>query len=102
MAVGDSTVELLREIRDEIRNVRSEVQELRGDNNGKLDGVRGEIRACRNETAERFGMMEMAVLDLVEHQSFVVRYTRAMAERDAQLEPRLSALEDRVGRLEAK
>jgi hypothetical protein len=102
MAVGDNTVELLREIRDEIRNVRSEVQELRVDSNGKFDGVRGEIRASRNETAERFGMMETALLDLVEHQSFVVRYTRAMAERDIQLEPRLSALESRVDKLEPK
>ena len=102
MAVGDSTVELLREIRDEIRNVRSEVQELRVDNNGRFDDVRGEIRVFRNEAAERFGMMETALLDLVEHQTFIVRYTRAMAERDAHVEPRLSALESRLDKLESK
>ena len=31
---------------------------------------------------------------------FVVRYTKAIADRDGQLEPRVSALESRVKKLE--
>jgi hypothetical protein len=101
MAFGDNVVEILREIRDEIRSVRTEVQGLRIDGNVSCEGVRSDIRALRNEAAERFGMVETALLDLVEHHGFVVRYTRAIAERDTHLE-RMSALEARVDKLEAK
>ncbi len=94
-------VDILREIRDEIRNVRGEVQELRSDTNERFGGVRGEMRALRNEAAERFGLVETSLLDLVEHHGFVVRYTRAIAERDTNLE-RMSALEARVDKLESK
>jgi hypothetical protein len=95
MAGGDVTVDILREIRDEIR-------ELRIDSNGRVDEVRNEIHALRTETAERFGVMETALLDLSEQQRFVVRYTRAISERDARLGPRVSALESRVEKLESK
>jgi hypothetical protein len=98
MAGGETIIQLLREIRDELRNVRSEVQELRVDNHERFDDVRSEMRASRNETAERFGLVETALLDLVEQQHFVVGYTRALAERDAQLDPRLNALETPVGK----
>ena len=87
MAGGGVLVEILKEIRDELRNVRS--------------GVRDEMRALRNETAERFGLVETSLLDLVEQQGFIVRYTRAIAERDTQLE-RLIALEARVDKLASK
>jgi hypothetical protein len=99
MAGGQTIIELLREIRDELRNVRSEVQELRVDNNERFDDVRNEIRASRSETAERFGLVETALLDLVEQQHFVVCYTRSIAENDARLDPRLSALETLLRKL---
>ncbi len=95
MAGGEITVEILREIRDEIR-------ELRIDNNGGFDEIRDEIHALRAETAERFGVTETALLDLAEQRRFVVRYTRALSERDGRLEPRVSALESRLEKLESK
>lgn len=101
MAGAHVMVELLREICDEIRNVRSEVKELRSDTNERFGGVRGELRALRNETTERFGLVETSLLDLVEHHGLLVRYTRAIAERDTHLE-RMSALEARVDKLESK
>ena len=64
--------EILKEIRDEIRKVRTE------------------LRGIRSETVERFGMVEAALLDLVEYQ----------AARP--IEPRLVALELRVDKLEPK
>jgi hypothetical protein len=102
MAGGQTIIELLREIRDELRNVRSEVKELRVDNHDRFDDVRTEIRASRSETAERFGLVETALLDLVEQQHFVARYTRTIAEHDTQLDPRLSALETLVRKLDPK
>jgi len=66
MAGGDIAVEILKEIRDE-------------------------IHLLRTETAERFGMVETALLDLA-----------ATAERESRLGARVSALEGRVDKLESK
>ncbi len=83
MAGADITVEILKDIRDELRGVRSEVHDLRSDMN------------------KRFAMVEAAILDVAEQHRFVVRYTKAIADRDGQLEPRVSALESRVDKLES-
>jgi hypothetical protein len=102
MAGGDITVEILKDIRDEIRGMRTglgeeirgvrvEVHELRADTNKRLDA-----------TNQHLDLVETAILDLVEQHRFVVRYTRAMSERGTELEPRVSALETRVDKLESK
>ena len=102
MAGGDITVEILKDIRDEIRGmrtglgeeirgVRAEVHELRADANQRLDA-----------TNHRLDLVETAILDLTEQHRFVVRYTRALSERGTELEPRVSALESRVDKLESK
>ncbi|HEY5448070.1 MAG TPA: hypothetical protein VIQ54_04935 [Polyangia bacterium] len=91
MAGSDITVEILKDIRDDIRGVRTEFRE-------EIAGVRTELQ----KHTERFGMVEKALLDLAEQQRFVVRYTKAISERDSRLEPRMSALEARVDKLESK
>ena len=75
MAGGDITVEILREIRDEIRNVRTESDDWFG-------GLHNEFHALRTETAERFNTAETALLDLAKQLRF--------------------ALESRVDKLESK
>ncbi len=47
-------------------------------------------------------MVETTLLNLAEQNRFIVRYTRALSERHADVEPRVSALEDRVDKLESK
>lgn len=95
MSGSDVTVEILKDIRDEIRGVRTELRE-------EIHGVRTElgeeIRGVRTE----LGVVERALLDLAEQQRFVVRYTKAIAKRDVQLEGRESSLETRVDKLESK
>ena len=84
---SDITVEILKDIRDEMR------------------GMRGEVRGMRAEqvqTNQRLDVVETTLLDLAEQQRFVVRYMRAISERDAHLEPRVSSLEARVDKLESK
>ena len=88
---ADITVEILKDIRDEIRGVRTELRE-------EIGGVRIELE----KHTERFGVVEKALLDLAEQQRFVVRYTKAISERDNRLEPRVNALEARVDKLESK
>jgi hypothetical protein len=77
---SDITVEILKDIRDEMR------------------GMRGE----QVKTNQRLDVVETTLLDLAEQQRFVVRYMRAISERDAHLEPRVSSLEARVDKLESK
>ena len=102
MAGSDITVEILKDIRDDIRGVRTEFREqiagVRTEFREQIAGVRTELQ----KHTERFGVVEKALLDLAEQQRFVVRYTKAMSERDSRLEPRLSALEARVDKLESK
>ena len=102
MAGSDITVEILKDIRDDIRGVRTEFREqiagVRTEFREQIAGVRTELQ----KHTERFGVVEKALLDLAEQQRFVVRYTKAISERDSRLEPRLSALEARVDKLESK
>ncbi|HET6194538.1 MAG TPA: hypothetical protein VFE12_02240, partial [Acetobacteraceae bacterium] len=51
---------------------------------------------------ERIDMVETTLLDLAEQQRFVVRYTKAISERDVELESRVNSLEARVDKLESK
>ena len=95
MGGSDVTVEILKEIRDEIRV-------LRADTNVQFDGLRGGVHKLRADTNERFGVVESSLLDLTEHRPVFGRYARALSERDAQLEARFGALESRVGKLESK
>jgi hypothetical protein len=84
---SDVTVEILKDIRDEIRGVRGEQVQT----NQRLGLM-----------TERLDVVETTLLDLAEQQRFVVRYTRAISERDARLEPRVTGLEARVDKLESK
>ncbi|HXU00693.1 MAG TPA: hypothetical protein VN903_06865 [Polyangia bacterium] len=98
MAGGDITIEILKDIRDDIRGVRSGVQDLRGE----VHDLRTDVQDLRSDTNKRFALVEAAILDLAEQHRFVVRYTKAIADRDGPLEPRVSALETRVDKLESK
>jgi hypothetical protein len=88
MAGSDITIEVLKEIRDEIRV-------LRIDTNQQFDHL-------RVDTNQRFHEVETAIRDLAEQNRFIVRYTKALSERHADVEPRVSALEGRVDKLESK
>ena len=84
---SDITVEILQDIRDELRGMRVEQVGM---------------RAEQVQTNQRLDVVETTLLDLAEQQRFVVRYMRAISERDAQLEPRVISLEARVEKLESK
>ena len=98
MAGDDVTIEILKDIRDDIRGVRSGVHEM----GTEVHELRTEVHELRSDTNKRFALVEAAILDLAEQHRFVVRYTKAIADRDGQLEPRVSALESRVDKLETK
>jgi hypothetical protein len=61
-----------------------------------------EIRGLRADTNQRLDTVESTLLDLAQQQRFVVRYTKALSERDSRVETRVSDLEARVDKLESK
>ena len=91
MAESDITVEILKDIRQEIRTTNQRL----GTTNDRLDAVESTLNV-------RLGAVESTLLDLAEQQRFVVRYTKAISERDARMELRLTSLETRVDKLESK
>lgn len=95
MGEPDVTVEILQEIRDEIRV-------LRADTNAQVGSVRDGIHLLRADTNERFGVVESSLLDLTEQRHKLSRYARMISERDGGIEARVSALESRVEKLESK
>jgi hypothetical protein len=102
MGSSDITVEILKEIRDEIRVLRADTNVQFNGVRGEIQGVRGEILQLRADTNERFGVVESSLHDLTEQRHSFVQYARAMSERDARLEARVGALENRVDKLESK
>jgi hypothetical protein len=112
MAGSDITVGILRGIRDEIRGMRSDTNERLDRMNERIDVTnqrldvtidRLDVTIGRIDIAvERLDVVESTLLDLVEQQRFVVRYTKATSERESRLEPRVINLEARVEKLESK
>jgi small-conductance mechanosensitive channel len=98
MAGSDITIEILKDIRDATRNTNTRLDSLETAVTRRLDGVTERL----DTVTQRLDLVETTLLDLAEQHRFVVRYTKAIAERDTQLEPRLSALESRVEKLESK
>ena len=96
MAGGDVTIEILKDIRDEIRGTNRRL--------GAVESTLTErLGAVESTLSQRLGAVELTLLDLAEQQRFVVRYTRALAERDSRLDGRgVIALETRVDKLESK
>ena len=79
MADSDKTIEILKDIRDELRGVRGEVRELRADSNQRVD-----------TNNHRLDLVATTLLDLAGQNRLIVRYTKALAERPDALESRSS------------
>lgn len=80
-------IEILREIRDEARQTNARLDQT----NARLDQVVVRLDGLDS------GMRELAV-----QQRFVVRYVKAISERDACLDDEVSDLRRRLERLEAR
>jgi hypothetical protein len=105
MAGTDITIEILKEIRDAVRGTTFQVERT----NVRLDTMETVLTQRLDVltehvdgVTERLDVVETTLLDLAEQNRFIVRYTKALSERHADVEPRVSALEDRVDKLESE
>ena len=86
---GDLTIEILKQIRDELVTVGN-----------RIDAVRTKLGARIDETNLRVSAMETTLLDLAEQQRFVVRHLQALTARDRMLENDVDELRARVDKIE--
>jgi septal ring factor EnvC (AmiA/AmiB activator) len=115
MADSDLTVEILKDIRNEIRGTNQRldvtIEHLDATNqhldatNHRLDVTieRLDVTIQRLDVAnQRLDVVGHTLLDLAERQSLVVRYTEVLAATDSRIEGRVGDLEARVDKLESR
>ena len=99
---AELTVQILRQIRDEIVTTRSELSTRIDRTNERIDGMRGELSGQIQQTNLRVDKVEHALLDLAEQQRFVVRHLQALTTRDRRLEDEVGELRGRIEVVEKK
>lgn len=100
MTGDEMVIEILRGIRADLADLRSEVRAT----NARLDDTRmelsGELAALRTEVGGQIGVLGSAMQELAVQQRFVVRYTKAIAEREGTTTEDIAELRARVERIE--
>ena len=76
MGASDVTVEILKDIRDNIRGGRTELREEIRETNRRLHAVNDRLDLNNH----RLDIGETTLLDLAEQQRLVVRYTKAISD----------------------
>ncbi len=70
MAGSDITIEILKDIRDEIRGTNARVDTI----NSRLDVTNSRLDTLEHALSHRLGAVERTLLDLAEQQRLVVRH----------------------------
>jgi chromosome segregation ATPase len=96
--VENLTIEILKQIRDEIRATRTDLSARIDQTNARLDQTNVRL----DQSNERLGAVESALLDLAEQQRFVVRMLRTGVSKDRHLEDEVDTLRTPVDAIEAK
>jgi chromosome segregation ATPase len=96
--VQDLTLQVLRDIRDEIVSTRVELRAEIAKTNERLD-VTNERLDVNNE---RLGQVETTLRDLAGQQVFVSKFVRSLAVRDRDLAVDVDDLRERVAALERR
>jgi chromosome segregation ATPase len=94
----DLSIEILKQIRDEIVTSRTETNARLDQTNARLD----QTNARLDQTNTRLGSVEDTLHELAEQQRFVVRHLSALTSRDRTLEKDVDELRVRVEALERK
>ena len=106
MTSDDLTRAILVEIRDEIRSTKDELRSEVGGLRSELAVTRGQLRselaATREELCDRITALDSTMHELAQQQRFVVKYTRALAERGTRNDDEIADLRARVDAIEAK
>ncbi len=94
----DVTVEILKDIREEIRGVREEVRSLRDDTNARFE----RMDARFVEMNARFEVIETTLRDLAQQMVMLARGIKTALDARADVERRLEDVERRLSDLERR
>jgi uncharacterized coiled-coil DUF342 family protein len=98
--IENLTIDVLREIRDEIVATRTELHTTRTELRAELQATRTELGAELHTANERLGAVASTLLELAGQQRFIVRGQRARLERDRRLEEEVDDLRTRLDAVE--
>ena len=96
--VESLTVQVLREIRDDIRLLRTDLIHRIDATNARLDDTNGRLDVANT----RLDHLDTTMMEMSEQQRFVVRYTRTISEREGRSEREIAELRTRMEILEAR
>ena len=104
------TLEVLKDIRTEMRGMRSEMTGMRTEMTGmrsEMTGIRTELSASQAEMSEtraemtlRFEAIEQTLVDSNTQLVFLARHARSASQKRSHLGSRVDSLENRVTDLE--
>ena len=94
----DLTIEILKQIRDELVTTRTTLGESIAQTNERLDQTNERL----DQSNHRLSAVEVTLLDLAEQQRFMVRHFAVLTTRDRHLEADVDALRARVEKIEAR
>lgn len=89
--VSDVTVEILKQIRDEIRTTRTDLA-------GRID----QTNARLDQTNARLDKVEETLLELATQQRFMVKHLRENRDRELRIEAEVDSLRKRVEDIERR
>jgi chromosome segregation ATPase len=97
----DLTVQILTQIRDEIRGLRGAQNQTNEEVRGLRDEVR-DLRAAQGETNERLGVVETTLRDLAEQMLVLGRAIKVAIEHRKAVDQQLHDHERRLGKIEKR
>ena len=112
MANEDITLEIIKAIREDVRQTRKEMEQRFEAMDQRFDGMDQRFDTVEERLAltsqrlditnERLGVVESTMLTLARRQRTSIKALKATVEQGARLDLRVTDLEARVGRLEKR
>ena len=94
MASADITIEILKDIRREVRETKKDVESI----SKRVDSIDERVKLMDQRldiTNERMGVVESTLLTLARRQRTTIKYVKAVADHVLRLDRRVTNLESR-------
>lgn len=94
MASSDITIEILKDIRREVRETKKDVESI----SKRVDSIDERVKLMDQRldiTNERMGVVESTLLTLARRQRTTIKYVKAVADHVLRLDRRVTNLESR-------
>ncbi len=102
MEPSELTIEILKQIRDEMSATRTELRDEIRATREELHATRTELSGRIDTLTTRVESVETTLVELATQQRFVVRHLTTLSRRDRHLEDELDELRTRVDALEVR